>query len=54
MTNCSIIAEVRALDSRKSRLDEHVRNGHSKYQLESTDIQARILDLQKHLTCLPR
>jgi hypothetical protein len=52
--NCSIISEIRALDKRKAIFDENVRNGHSKYQLESNDLQARILSLQQHLTCQPQ
>ncbi|SRR6266568_7007290 len=59
MTNCNIISEVRALDTRKSRVDESITKMYSqdqieKFKRESDDLQACMLSIQQHLTCLPK
>jgi chromosome segregation ATPase len=59
-TNCSIISEVRNLDSRKSSLDRKLaqsglveEGNREEWKRQSYELQVRISDLQKYLVCQP-
>jgi len=58
--NCSILAEVRSLDSRKAHMDANLgrktyaQQEYDTWKLHSDALQARIFDLQHFLTCQPQ
>jgi len=60
--NCNIIAKIHDLETQKSSIEEDiarqttsvVKENTDNWIRQSSDLQARILDLQQRLTCQPK